>query len=202
MEITQKGAQSLRMKIRNSELYLKEATVICFHPLAARLPKLASKLERLDYFHLSTPSTGEVFNWLLVGWSLLSKRALLHCMQVLFEHFFFTKKVSHYKQRQLNWCFLSLFYFFSIISASVIYCLSSKHSPGWQFAYVATFFAGIQQNLLFLYTVYTTVVNNVLREPQLPLRNSSFELLLSESQAMFNLGQVCQNSEAKIWKPA
>ena len=61
MEITQKGAQSLRMKIRNSELYLKEATVICFHPLAARLPKLASKLERLDYFHLSTPSTGGSF---------------------------------------------------------------------------------------------------------------------------------------------
>ena len=37
---TTKGAQSLRMKMRNAELYLKEATFISgFHPLAARLPE-------------------------------------------------------------------------------------------------------------------------------------------------------------------
>ena len=39
--------------MRNVELYLKEATVIYgFHPLAARLPEPASRLERLDFSHL------------------------------------------------------------------------------------------------------------------------------------------------------
>ena len=54
MEIMTEGAQSLWiMKIRNADLYLKEATVSYgFHPLAARLPELASKLERLDCSHL------------------------------------------------------------------------------------------------------------------------------------------------------
>ena len=38
------------MNMRNAELYLKETIVIYgFHPLGARLPGLASKLERLDY---------------------------------------------------------------------------------------------------------------------------------------------------------
>ena len=36
----------------NAELYLKEAKVIYgFHPLAARLPELTSKLERLGCSH-------------------------------------------------------------------------------------------------------------------------------------------------------
>ena len=49
MIITKAGAQSLRAKMRNAELYLKEATVIYgFRPLTARLPELASKFERLD----------------------------------------------------------------------------------------------------------------------------------------------------------
>ena len=54
MEIMTEWAQSLRiMKMRNAELYLKEATVIYgFHPLGARLPELASKLERLDCSYL------------------------------------------------------------------------------------------------------------------------------------------------------
>ena len=55
MEITKEGAQSLRMKMPNAELYLKEATVIYgFYLLAARLPELTSKLERLDCSHLFT----------------------------------------------------------------------------------------------------------------------------------------------------
>ena len=47
MEITKQGAPSSRMKMRNSELYLKGK------PHAARLPKLESKLEKLllDCFH-------------------------------------------------------------------------------------------------------------------------------------------------------
>jgi len=39
-------------------------------------------------------------------------------------------------------------------------------------------------------------------QPYLPRTNSSFPLRLSELQGMFNLGQICQNSEANIWKPA
>ena len=39
--------------MRNTELYLKEVSVIYgFHLLSARLPKLAPKLERLDCSHL------------------------------------------------------------------------------------------------------------------------------------------------------
>ena len=53
IEITKEEAQSLRMKMGNAALYLKEAPVIYgFHPLAARLPELASTLERLDCSHL------------------------------------------------------------------------------------------------------------------------------------------------------
>ena len=55
MEFKKEGAQSLQMKMRNAELYLKEAKVIYgFYPLAARLPELAIvfKLERLDCSHL------------------------------------------------------------------------------------------------------------------------------------------------------
>jgi len=41
-EITKQGAQSLRMKMRNAALNLKEATVTYgLQPLAARLPELA-----------------------------------------------------------------------------------------------------------------------------------------------------------------
>ena len=41
MEITEQGAQSLQMKMRNAELYLKGALVIQLR-LAARMPELAS----------------------------------------------------------------------------------------------------------------------------------------------------------------
>ena len=52
MEITKQGARSFRIKMRNAELYLKGATVIRgLQPLAARLPELTSKFERLDCFH-------------------------------------------------------------------------------------------------------------------------------------------------------
>ena len=54
MEITKQGARSLWIKMRNVDLYLKEATVIySFHPLAAGYPTVALKLqERLDCSHL------------------------------------------------------------------------------------------------------------------------------------------------------
>ena len=54
MEIMTEWAQSLQiMKMWSGELYLKEATVIYgFQTPGARLPKLASKLERLEFSHL------------------------------------------------------------------------------------------------------------------------------------------------------
>jgi len=52
MEITKPGAQRLQMKMQNAELNLKGATVIYgLQPLAARLPKLAYKLDRLNCSH-------------------------------------------------------------------------------------------------------------------------------------------------------
>ena len=46
IEVTKEGTQSLRIKMSNAELYLKEAIVINgFYLLAARLLKLTSKLE-------------------------------------------------------------------------------------------------------------------------------------------------------------
>ena len=46
MEITKEGAQSLRMKMPNAQLSLKEASYLRLYLLAARLPELTSKLER------------------------------------------------------------------------------------------------------------------------------------------------------------
>ena len=44
------------MEMQNAELYLQEAQVIYgFHQLAARLPELALKLERLECLHLFNP---------------------------------------------------------------------------------------------------------------------------------------------------
>ena len=46
--ITKQGAQSLRMKAPNAELYLKGVTAICgLQPLPARLSLLASKTKLL-----------------------------------------------------------------------------------------------------------------------------------------------------------
>ena len=45
MEFKKEGAHSLRTKMRNAELYLKEATVI--YGFAARLPELARALKLL-----------------------------------------------------------------------------------------------------------------------------------------------------------
>ena len=66
MEIMKQGVQSLRIKMQTVEVYLKEATCAViymygFHPLSARLPKLALKLERLDCSHLFNLSTGASF---------------------------------------------------------------------------------------------------------------------------------------------
>ena len=103
----------------------------------------------------------------------------------MFEQFY-KNKASHYiKQRQLNWCFLSLFYFLSIISVfvtNVMFIILSESSKTCYFSTVLT---------LLLLTIVSA-------QPNLLQTNSSFPLRLSDSQGMFGLGQICQNSEAKI----
>ena len=47
----------------------------------------------------------------------------------------------------------------------------------------------------------TPVANNGLCEPYLLQTNTSFPFRLSDSQGMFNLGQICQNSGSQIRKP-
>ena len=110
------------------------------------------------------------------------------------------------QQRQLSWYFLSLFYFWSIISAF----LTSKMS-------FIEVFVGLRiclfRNVItvlseFSKTCYLSTVSTLLLLTMTSMQscllqtNSSFPLRLSESQGMFNLGKVCQTSEAKIWKPA
>ena len=53
MGITKEGAQSLRKKMRNAELYLKTGATVVYglQPLAAKLPGQASKLVRLNCSH-------------------------------------------------------------------------------------------------------------------------------------------------------
>ena len=61
MEITKQRAQSLRMKIRNAELYLTGATKIILQ-LVTRFLDLASKLERLNCFHWFSDYRREYYN--------------------------------------------------------------------------------------------------------------------------------------------
>ena len=52
-KLLKKELKACGIKMRNAKLYLKEALVVYgFHPLEARLPELASKLERLHCSHL------------------------------------------------------------------------------------------------------------------------------------------------------
>ena len=75
MEITKEGAQSLLIKMRNVELYLKEANVIYrFHP--------HKKLERLDCSHLfSSEHRSKVSTYYTSGersdWKLFSFTSLI-----------------------------------------------------------------------------------------------------------------------------
>ena len=64
---------------------------------------------------------------------------------------------------------------------NILWCISPKNSLGWEFVYFATCFVGIWHNVFFLCTFYTTVVSDGLHEPYLLLTNSSFILILSDS---------------------
>ena len=122
------------------------------------------------------------FYWSLIRWAmiqncwgllcrddrrpLLSKWALLHCIKVLFEHFY-KHKAPHHKQKHL---------IYSIISVIVF-------PPKYNFC-------------LCNITSFIEAFANL---PSLLLTNSSFPpLLLSESQGMFNLGQIFQTPKQKF----
>ena len=131
MEITKEEAQSLRMKMRNAKLYLKEALVVYgFHPLEARLPELASKLERLDCSHLFNSEHRSKLSTDYSAGERLYKIVEVHfaemtgatTKQASVTTLHVKNNASHHKHRQLSWYSLSLFNFLSIISALVIYC--------------------------------------------------------------------------------
>ena len=140
MEITKEGAQSLRIKMPNARIVFERThSYLRFVPACSKIARTTVKVWKTRL--LSLPSTGASFQliyssgeWCLRNWrlriklcrwpesSLLSKRALLTCMQV-FEHFY-KNKASHQKQRQLSGILCRFFfflYFLSVISAFVIY---------------------------------------------------------------------------------
>ena len=117
--------------MRNAKLYLKEALVVYgFHPLEARLPELASKLERLHCSHLFNSEHRSKLSTDYSAGQRLYKIVDVHfaemtgatTWQASVTTLHVKNNASHHKHRQLSWYFLSLFNFLSIISAFVIYC--------------------------------------------------------------------------------
>ena len=151
----------------------------------------------------------QALHWPLVGSLRWDDRrtsiTTLHVSVVWAIEHFYKNKASHRKQKQFSCCFLSLFYVLSIISAFVTNIMSFIEALFrlriCLFRYVFCRRESSKTSYFGTVGFNTTVVNNGLCEPYLLQTNSSFPLRLSESQGMFNLGQICQNSEAKIWKP-
>ena len=109
---------------------------------------------------------------------LLSKRALLHCMYVLFEDFY-NNKASHFKQRQLSGilchCFTSL-----VLFLPSYYTLMYFIEEFAKLSVRCVFCRNLAKRL-FSSSFYTTVVSDGLHEPYLLLTSSSFILILSDS---------------------
>ena len=113
----------------------------------------------------------------------------------------FTKIKLLIVNRKLSWCFLSLFYFLSLISAFVMSLIEAFARLRMRSCLFRRVFC---RNLAKLVILRSTVLALLLFMTMVSLQlylmqtNSSFPLHLSEPQGMFNLGQICQNSEAKI----
>ena len=152
MEIKKQGAQSLRTKMRNIELYLKGATVIYgLQPLADACSKIAwtsvkvgkTRLLPLALLRVQERILEQALNrrvsddtklsrFTSLRWpeiAIVSKRTFYNARKCCLN-IFYINKASHRKQRQLDWCFLSLFYFLSIISAFVT---NMSFIKGWDF---------------------------------------------------------------------
>ena len=101
-----------------------ESGYYALQPLAAWITRTSVKVGKIRLLLLVLPRVQERSSEQLLTdhsrvsddtklslrWQRWSKRASLHCMWVLFEYFY-KNNASHHKQRQLNCCFLSLFYF-------------------------------------------------------------------------------------------
>ena len=110
-------------------------------PLAEWLPELAAKLERLDCFHWfysehrreNQRKLWRVFELITrrvsddtkllrstsLGWrEIATKQTSVTTQYVSVTELFYKNTASRYKQIQLDWCFLSLFYFLSIFTSS------------------------------------------------------------------------------------
>ena len=154
----------------------------------------------------------KAFNWSLVGWamtrncwgslvhwndrgSLLSKKALLLQHVSVVWAFLLKKNASYNKQRKF-------FFFFSVVVLLLKdnLCLSFKHSQVENlFISLRAFTESKMWHFRTVFTLFFTVVNNVLRDPYLLLTNSSLIFRLPESQGMFYLGHfVFQNSKVKF----
>ena len=161
MEITKEGAQSLRMKMPNAQLSLKEASYLRLYLLAARLPELTSKSERLDCSHLlnSEHTDEQAFNWLLVEWAMIrncwgsirwedrSRRyyaseryyAACKCCSSIFAKI---KLLIINRDSAMEFSVVVLLLKYNFCLRNIFSCLSSKNSLGWDFVFT-TFFVRI-----------------------------------------------------------
>ena len=74
MEITKQGAQSLGIKMRSVELYLKEATnsYLCLSPACSKIARTSVKVGKTRLLALvQLQAQEQTFNWLLVGWTMI-----------------------------------------------------------------------------------------------------------------------------------
>lgn len=136
------------------------------------------------------------FSLYISGWPRFQ---LTHYKCWAIEHFC-KNKAFRLKQRQLN-CFLSLFYFLSVISAFVTNTISfieALFRLRVFFISLRVLSAGILQNSLFQYNFDVNVANIVFVSHILLLWNSSFLLRLSELQGRFNLGQFIKIPKQKL----
>ena len=100
--------------------------------------------------------------------------------------------LSH-KQRQLNWCFLTLLH-----SLRIIYAFH------WSIPQVENLFRNLLCRNLVKFGIFVQFLQNCGRQwfpGQVCFDNQKNVRFLSTADHA-NLGQICRNSEAKIWKPA
>ena len=113
----------------------------------------------------------------------------LHVSVVLAIEHFYENKASHNKQRQFNCCFLSLFYFSSIISVFITNMSFIEALFRLRICLFCYVFCRPESSKNFYFiTVLTQLLLTIVSEPYLLQTNSLFPLCLSESQGMFNLG--------------
>lgn len=137
------------------------------------------------------------FSLYISGWPRFQ---LTHYKCWTIEHFC-KNKAFRLKQRQLNCCFLSLFYFLSVISTfvtNIISFIETLFRLRVFFISLRVLSAGILQNSLFQYNFDVNVANIVFVSHILLLWNSSFLLRLSELQGRFNLGQFIKIPKQKL----